>query len=118
MDIEELKRQINNVIDQWAANPAAAQSSATGPVSPIITKEETPRELPKDKRVVRTKTHGDRVYLFDEVAKTRQWIAGQPPILLGPDLLVLLGFEMSDVVEVNDMEFLKYEQGAAITKAP
>lgn len=65
------------------------------------------RELPKDKRVVRTKTSGDRVYYLDDVKKTRQWVTN-------PDVLKSLGFELSDVVEVTDMDLLKYQMGAAL----
>lgn len=71
--------------------------------------EVAPRVLPEGKRVVRTKTSGDRVYLLDEVKKTRQW-------LTKPEVLDAQGFTAADVVEVPDDELLKYQMGAAIYK--
>lgn len=67
------------------------------------------RELPEGKRVVRTKSSGDRVYLIDEVKKTRQWVQG-------PDVLAQLGFDMSDVTEVEDTDLMKYQMGAVLYK--
>lgn len=71
--------------------------------------EQTERELPKDKRVVRTKTSGDRVYLLDEEKKTRQWITN-------PEVLKSLGFEITDVTEVEDSELLRFQMGPALYK--
>lgn len=71
--------------------------------------EAAPTEKPKDKRVVRTKSSGDRVYLLDEIKKTRQWV-------YNPEVLDSLGFTMGDVQEVEDSEILKYGMGAAILK--
>lgn len=68
---------------------------------------EPARDLPKDKRVVRTKTSGDRVYLLDEVKKTRQWITN-------PDVLDSFGFELGDVGEVDEDEMLKFQMGPAL----
>ena len=74
--------------------------------------EETPpRELPKDKRVVRTKASGDRVYLLDEVKETRSWVTN-------PQVLDGLGFTMEDVTEVADAEMLKYAMSAALYRLP
>lgn len=67
------------------------------------------RELPKDKRVVRTKSSGDRVYFIDEIKKTRQWVTN-------PEVLESLGFEISDVTEVEDSELLRYQMGSALYK--
>lgn len=97
MDVEELKKKINNVIDDWADGYKPNESKEAEPA----------RELPKDKRVVRTKASGDRVYFIDEVKKTRQWVTN-------PEILKSLGFEMSDVTEVNDAELLKYQMGSAL----
>lgn len=73
-----------------------------------VGKEEEPvRVLPEGKRVVRTKSSGDRVYLLDEVKKTRQW-------LTNPEVLAAQGFEIGDVTEVDDTELLKYQMGPAI----
>jgi hypothetical protein len=63
--------------------------------------------LPEGKRVVRTKTSGDRVYLLDDAKKTRHWVTN-------PDVLAKLGFELSDVGEANDTELLKYQMGPAL----
>lgn len=70
---------------------------------------EVKRELPEGKRVVRTKTSGDRVYLLDDAEKTRHWIAN-------PDVLTNLGFNMSDVIEVEDAEMIKYRMATALYK--
>lgn len=69
--------------------------------------DEPKRELPKDKRVVRTKASGDRVYLIDENKKTRAW-------LTNPEVLKASGFEIGDVQEVDDSELLKYQMAPAI----
>lgn len=67
------------------------------------------RVLPEGKRVVRTKTSGDRVYLLDDTDKTRHWIAN-------PDVLTNLGFDMSDVIDVEDAELIKYRMATALYK--
>lgn len=69
--------------------------------------EEPAKPKPENQRVVRTKTSGDRVYLIDEVKKTRQW-------LTNPDVLEKAGFKAADVVEITDEEALKYQTGPAI----
>lgn len=69
--------------------------------------EGSEQELSKDKRVVRTKSSGDRVYLIDEVKKTRQWVTN-------PDILKKLGFEITDVTEVADNELLAFQMGPAL----
>lgn len=75
--------------------------------------EDAPKErvLPEGKRVVRTKSSGDRVYMLDDVKKTRQWVTN-------PDVLTGLGFEIADVVDVDDSELLKYQMASALYKAP
>lgn len=65
------------------------------------------RELPKDKRVVRTKASGDRVYLLDEVKKSRAWVTN-------PEVLKSLGFELNDVGDVDEEEMLRYQMSAAL----
>lgn len=72
-----------------------------------VVSEATKRVLPEGKRVVRTKTSGDRVYLIDEVKKTRQWVTN-------PEVLKSLGFEIGDVVELDDNDILSYQMGPAI----
>ncbi len=101
MDLQSL----HQLIDDWAAQ----QPDSTGNIIP-----ETPTEarvLPEGKRVVRTKQGGDKVYLIDEVPKTRQWITK-------PEILDALGFIMDDVVEIEESELFRYNQGTAIYKAP
>src|SRR5438105_2962273 len=102
MDIDALKRLLNEAVDQWNAG-----GSPTEP-KPEIAPE---KELPKDKRVVRTKTSGDRVYYLDEVKKTRAWVSK-------PEILDSLGFSLSNVVEIDDTEFQKYAPEPALYKMP
>lgn len=73
--------------------------------------DEPARDLPEGKRAVRTKGSGDRVFLLDDVKKTRQWVTN-------PDILEGLGFKMNDVVEVDDNEMLKYQMGPALYRVP
>lgn len=67
------------------------------------------RVLPEGKRAIRTKTGGDRVYLLDDVKKTRQWVTN-------PEVLKKLGFELEDVTEIDEAELMKYQMSAAIYK--
>jgi hypothetical protein len=103
---------LHKLIEEWAAKEREKLSSATFTdqvtMEPASAPEEA-RELPKDKRVVRTRSQGDRVYLLDEVKKTRQYVAT-------PELVDSQGFTMNDVVEVDDAELIKYQMAAAIYK--
>lgn len=106
--------KLHQLIDQWAAEEREAENNVTTgsdiqEADVSITNIET--EKMKDKRVVRTKTSGDRVYLLDEIAKTRQWVTT-------PEILTALGFSATDVNEVEEVEFLKYGMGPAIYKMP
>lgn len=67
--------------------------------------------MPEGKRVARTKSSGDRVYLLDDTTDppTRAWVTNA-------ELLDPLGFIMEDVVEVEDSELLKYNMAAPIYK--
>ena len=101
---------LHKLIDTWAAEQRAKETSVEE--TPTITGDATiemepVRELPEGKRVVRTKNTGDRVYLIDEVKKTKQW-------LTNPEVLKASGFEMGDITEIEENEFLKYQQGPAI----
>ena len=89
---------------QVPSQPAAGTQAGLEPAAPA---EE--RKLPEGRRMVRTKSSGDRVYMLDETKKTRQWI-------YDPLVLESLGFELSDVGEVEDNELLKYSMGPAILK--
>lgn len=107
MTREEAHKLVDQLFDLEGAEPIEGEKVS----------EEPKREIPKDKRVVRTKTSGDRVYLLDEVKKTRQWIAGNSSgHPTGPELLESFGFSMSDVVEIDDTEMMKYQMGSAIYK--
>ena len=107
MDIVKL----HELIDQWAADERAKDQVEPVEGETVPVPEEPARVLPEGKRVVTTKTQGDRVYLIDEVKKTRQWVT-KPEILEG------LGFEFGDVKEVDDTEFLKYQMGSPIYRLP
>lgn len=64
---------------------------------------------PKDKRVIRTKSTGDRVYLIDETAKTKAWVTSS-------EILEKLGFSMADVEEVDDSSLVGYAMTASVYK--
>lgn len=91
--------------DNVSINLGKNEVAAPLPVSAVSV--EPAKILPEGKRVVRTKASGDRVYFLDDVKKTRQWIAN-------PDVLTQLGFEMSDVVEIDDTEMIKFQMGPAL----
>jgi hypothetical protein len=126
MNIEDLKKQIIDTIDKWnsqqehhtVSTPSTLEYSiggdgiigdTLGGVTTEAPVEEPKRELPEGKRVVRTKSSGDRVYLLTEdvTPKTRQWVTN-------PEVLKGLGFESSDVTEVDDNELLGYQMASAI----
>lgn len=100
MDVSELKQKINNIIDDWADGEMSTSDPGVEPDTPD-------RKLPEGKRAARTKASGDRVYMLDEAKKTRHWVTN-------PEVLKSLGFELKDVVEVEDVEMLKYQLGSAI----
>lgn len=100
------REEAHQLIDQLYDMKESIVADVTG--DGIETRE---RALPIDKRVVRTKSSGDRVYLLDEVKKTRQWVTTG-------EILQACGFEMSDVNEVDDAELLKYQMASPIYKAP
>lgn len=102
MNRDEAHQLIDNLFDMYI--PADTSVGIPGD------QEEAPaRELPEGKRVVRTKSSGDRVYYLDEEKKTRQWVTN-------PEVLKGLGFEAGDVVEVEDSELLNYQMASAIYK--
>lgn len=109
-----LASQTDLLADDWAeVDPATDQESTVGNDDGGTADEKAEEakavEKPKDKRVVRTKSSGDRVYYLDEVKKQRQWV-------YNPNVLQSLGFDMSDVVEIEDSELLRYGMGPAILK--
>lgn len=97
------------LVDQiFSKGEASSVAFAASPANEIT---EVQRVLPEGKRVVRTKTSGDRVYLLDDVKKTRAWITTG-------EILQAMGFEMSDVIDVEDTELMKYNMAPAIYKVP
>ncbi len=97
--------KLHELIDKWAAEEREQQSP--GVTGEANIEMQPPRELPKDKRVVRTKTQGDKVFYLDEIKKTRQWVTT-------PEILASLGFEIGDVAEIDDTELSKYQMASAI----
>lgn len=98
MDREQAHKLVDQLFDNIQLSPSVEHET-----------EELKKELPKDKRVVRTPTSGDRVYLLDEVKKTRQWIASG-------EVLSGLGYDQSDVQDETDANLYKYSMGATLYK--
>lgn len=117
MDVSNLRKLIDEAvteaITQWAAGASPDVSPEPSPVNEITeVKDEVPaRVLPEGKRVVRTKSSGDRVYLLDDNKKTRQWVTS-------PEVLKGMGFVLDDVAEVDDAELLKFNMAAALYRVP
>lgn len=109
MTREEAHKLVDDIFDRAvvASPEVVAQSPQSIEAQGEHVPEEPVRVLPEGKRVVRTKSSGDRVYLIDEVKKTRQWVTN-------PEVLKSLGFEIGDVNEVDETEFLKYQMGSAL----
>ena len=108
MTREEAHKLVDSIFDienSVDTTPVVTEITFAKPVEE--TTEEVKKELPEGQRVVRTKSSGDRVYLLDDNKKTRQWVTNG-------DVLVKLGFDWSDIVEVEDSELLKYNMGAAL----
>lgn len=95
MTREEAHKLVDQIFDRLNPNEGAVEFTAPE------------RELPKDKRVIRTKSTGDRVYLIDETAKTKAWVTS-------PEILGKLGFELSDVQDVDDKDLLGYVMTASV----
>lgn len=107
MDIEDLKERLNRVIDEWGKqNNYGKQAEAEAVEAEVVE-----RKLPEGKRAVRTKSMGDRVYVLDEEKKTRAWVTN-------PDILKATGFELTDVVEIDDSELLTYQMSQALYRVP
>lgn len=104
MDVTQLRKLIDEAITVWVSGGSADVSPA--PTEAVIDKP----ELPKDKRVIRTKSTGDRVYLVDETAKTKAWVTSE-------DILTKLGYSQADVQEVEDSSLVGYAMTASIYKA-
>lgn len=104
MTREEAHKLVDQLFDQKDASVANGPSVEFTPPTKV---------LPQGKKVVRTKTSGDKVYLLDETKTpaTRQWI-------VTGDVLTGLGFEQSDVSEISDVELFKYSMGPAFYRVP
>lgn len=143
--VNELKRRIGNIIDDWASQYVVEAVNATDAI--IETNDRILEEARKgfselaqkgravtdnitdnttdgvdstttqddsigyvtssQKRVVRTKNSGDRVYLLDDLDNSRRWVTSA-------EILEKLGFSLSDVSEVSDADLLKYKMSSAI----
>jgi hypothetical protein len=103
IDVTTLRKLIDDAITQWVAGVSPTEAPDTA------VEDKPERVLPEGKRVVRTKSSGDRVYQLDEEKKIRQWVTNG-------DVLTNLGWEQSDVEEVDDNELLKYQMSSAIYK--
>ncbi len=109
VDEPEKSEQNTNTSDMW---PEDSMPTIT-PFEEIEVEVETEPaepiedEAPADKRVVRSQSSGDRVYMLDEIKKTRQWVTN-------PQVLASLGFTPQDVKDIEDIELLKYQMAAAI----
>jgi len=106
------REEAHKLIDELFDTTAGVASE--GPIEYVddeteVVEEPVVKDLPEGKRAVRTKSSGDRVYCLDEVKKTRQWVTN-------PEILAGLGFDASDVVEVDDAELLRYQMGPALYK--
>lgn len=97
------REQAHNLVDQiFDANDASGITFAD-PESPVKP------ERTDGKRVVRTKSTGDRVYLIDPEAKTKQWVTS-------PEILASLEFELADVEDLEDAELVEYRMAPSIYK--
>jgi hypothetical protein len=106
MTREEAHKLVDELFDSKEKQPALTAEDIVTPAS--AANEPDPKPEPsKDKRAVRTKSSGDRVYLLDETKKTRQWVTN-------PTVLKNLGFELPDVKEIDDAEMLKYQMAPAL----
>lgn len=102
IDVANLRKMLDETVTQWAAGVSPTDS----PDSAVVDKP----ERTDGKRAVRTKSTGDRVYLIDDNAKTKAWVTS-------PEILSSLGFEMADVVDVEDSSLLGYQMNPSIFKA-
>lgn len=113
MTREEAHKLIDQLYDSYTPGTGvlASQEHNGAPVVGFVPQDavEEPKKLPEGKRAVRTKTSGDKVYLLDEVKKTRQWVTTG-------EVLTGLGFDQADVTEVDDTELYKYTMDSPIYK--
>lgn len=103
VDITQLRKLVDEAITQWVAGGSADVSP-----EPTAAIEDKP-ERTDGKRVIRTKSTGDRVYLIDETAKTKAWVTS-------PEVLDKLGFTLNDVQDVEDSSLVGYAMTASLYK--
>lgn len=101
VDVTQLRKMIDETITQWVAGGSADVS----PESTTAVEDKPART--DGKRAIRTKSTGDRVYLIDDNAKTKAWVTS-------PEVLSKLGFEMNDVVDLEDSELISYQMVPSI----
>ena len=123
IDVTNLRKLAHDALDEaitkWVAGEAPTDSPSPDNMLQAVVDEPTAgaeftppeRTTPEGKRVVRTKTSGDRVYLLDDTQnpKTRAWVTNE-------DILNKLGFTQADVIEVDDVEMMKYNMAPAVYK--
>lgn len=101
VDVTQLRKLIDEAITQWVAGGSADVSPS--PTAAVVDKP----ERTDGKRAVRTKSTGDRVYLIDDNAKIKAWITS-------PEIMTTLGFEMSDVEDLEDSALVGYQMNPSI----
>lgn len=99
IDVANLRKIVDEAITKWAAGVSPDDS----PDSAVVDKP----ERTDGRRAVRTRSTGDRVYLIDDNAKTKAWITS-------PEILESLGFEMTDVGDVEDSELVGYQMAPSV----
>lgn len=108
IDVTTLRKLIEEAITQWVAgtSPDDSPDTSVKDVS-TVTFSEPSKPRTDGKRAVRTKSTGDRVYLIDDNAKTKAWITS-------PEIMTKLGFEMSDVQDLEDSALVSYQMAPSI----
>jgi hypothetical protein len=112
MTREEAHNLVDNLFDNEHSTtdvPANAGVAHVTVTDQVIDATPT-RVLPEGKRVVRTKSSGDRVFLLDDNEKTRQWVTNEK-------VLASLGFEFSDVGEIEDDKLTEFRMAPALYRA-
>lgn len=102
INVANLRKMLDETVTQWAAGVSPTDSPDTA----VVDTPEKPVRT-DGKRAARTKSTGDRVYLIDDNAKTKAWITS-------PEILAKLGFDMGDVVDLEDSELISYQMSPSI----
>lgn len=99
IDVTTLRKMIDDAITQWVAGASPTDSPDTAIVDKL--------ERTDNKRAIRTKSTGDRVYIIDDSAKTKAWVTS-------PEVLTKLGFTMEDVEDLEDNQLVGYQMAPSI----